>query len=143
MNAEAFFLLVGDGPLRSAMERKAENLGISRNVIFAGIRNDIFRLMKGVMDTFLFPSFYEGFPLVLLEAQAAGLPCFIADTISAETDIVPHLITRLSLTDRAETWAESASKAVSKAQRGLHLDAMHEFSIDAAVGRLCRVYDEQ
>jgi glycosyltransferase involved in cell wall biosynthesis len=142
MTADAVFVLVGDGPFRSAMELKAENLGISRNIIFAGIRDDIVRLMKGVMDVFLFPSLYEGFPLVLIEAQAAGLPCFIADTISSETDIVPQLVTRLSLADSAQTWAESVAKAAFQSRRVNLLGAMCDFSIGAAVSRLCHVYDE-
>jgi glycosyltransferase involved in cell wall biosynthesis len=143
MTPDAVFVLVGDGPFRSAMERKAENLGISRNIIFAGIRDDIARLMRGVMDVFLFPSLYEGLPLVLIEAQAAGLPCFIADTISPETDIVPQLVTRLSLADSAQTWAESAVKAGPRSERVNLLGSMCDFSIDAAVSRLCRVYDEK
>ena len=143
MTAHAVFVLVGDGPFRSSMQVKAENLGISRNVIFAGIRDDIVHLMKGVMDVFLLPSLYEGFPLVLIEAQAAGLPCFIADTISSETDIVPQLITRLSLADSAQTWAESMAKSASRSKRISLLGSMRDFSIDAAVSRLCRVYDEQ
>jgi len=143
MNVNAVFLLVGDGPLRSTMELKAKNLGISRNIIFAGIRNDIARLMKGVMDVFLLPSLYEGFPLVLIEAQAAGLPCFIADTISSETDIVPQLVTRLSPADSEETWAESVVETVSRSEGATQLGDVREFSIQAAVKRLCSVYDER
>jgi len=143
MNANAVFLLVGDGPLRSTMELKAKNLGISRNIIFAGIRNDIARLMKGVMDVFLLPSLYEGFPLVLIEAQAAGLPCFIADTISSETDIVPQLVTRLSPADSEQTWAESVVETVSRSEGATQLGDVREFSIQAAVKRLCSVYDER
>jgi glycosyltransferase involved in cell wall biosynthesis len=143
MNADAVFVLVGDGPLRSAMELKAESLGISRNIIFAGVRDDIAQLMKGAMDAFLLPSLYEGLPLVLIEAQAAGLPCFIADTIASETDIVPELVTRLSLADSVQTWAESVVKTASRSERVVPQGAMHDFSIDAAVSRLCRVYDEK
>ncbi len=143
MNAEALFVLVGDGPFRRAMEVKAENLGISRYIKFVGIRSDIVRLMKGVMDVFLFPSLYEGFPLALIEAQAAGLPCFIADTISAESDIVSELVTRLSLADSAQTWAESVVKAAPLYERVNLLGAIQNFSIEAAVSRLCHVYDEK
>jgi len=139
---EAMFLLVGDGPLRNAMEVKAEKLGIFRHVKFVGIRDDVVRLMKGVMDVLLLPSLYEGFPLVLMEAQAAGLRCFITDTISAETDIFPHLVTRLSLTDSASIWAESVTKGRRLAESEIQPDAMRDFSIDGAVSRLCSVYDE-
>jgi glycosyltransferase involved in cell wall biosynthesis len=143
MNADARFVLVGDGPLRKAMEGKAKDLGISGNIVFTGIRGDVVRLVKGVMDVFLLPSLFEGFPLVLIEAQAVGLPCFIADTISPETDIVPELITRLSLAESARTWAQFVDAAAHCPKKVVTLDAMRDFSIDAAVGRLCRVYDER
>ncbi len=140
---EAIFVLVGDGPLRTTMETKAENLGIARNIRFMGIRDDVVRLMKGLMDAFLLPSLYEGFPVVLMEAQAAGLRCFIADTISAETDIFPELITRLSLADGASVWAESLLKVRPDFETSFQPEAMREFSIDAAVSRLCTVYEPQ
>ncbi len=142
-NVEAIFVLVGDGPFRNAMEIKAEKLGISQHVKFAGNRDDVAQLMKGVMDVFLFPSLYEGFPLALLEAQAAGLRCFITDTISAETDILPQLVTRLSLEDSAGAWAESVNRGQPSTERCFQPDAMRDFSIDAAVSRLCNVYDEE
>jgi glycosyltransferase involved in cell wall biosynthesis len=139
---EAHFVLVGDGPLRNAMEIKAEKLGIARNVRFVGIRDDVARLMKGLMDAFLFPSRYEGFPVALMEAQAAGLRCFIADTISAEIDIRPELITRLSLKDGARVWAVSLAEGRAFVEANFHPDAMHHFSIDTAAARLCSVYDQ-
>jgi len=142
MNPDAVFVLVGDGPLRNAMESKAKNLGISANILFTGVRGDIVRLMKGVMDIFLLPSLYEGFPLVLIEAQAVALPCFIADTISRETDIVPQLVTRLSLAVGARTWAEfMVAEPSRRSESVFSLGAMRDFGIDAAVDRLCRVYD--
>jgi len=140
-NPEAIFVLVGDGPLRNAMEIKAENLGIARHVRFVGVRDDVVRLMKGLMDVFLLPSLYEGFPVVLMEAQAAGLRCFIANTISEETDIFPELVTRLSLADGACAWAESLVKAQPLAETSFQPDAMRDFSIEAAVSRLCSVYE--
>lgn len=142
-NPEAIFLLVGDGPLRNAMEDKAEDLGIARNIRFMGVRDDVFRLMKGLMDAFLLPSHYEGFPVVLMEAQAAGLPCFVANTISTETDIFPELITRLSLADGGCAWARALSKARRVVKINFSPDAMSDFSIHAAVSRLCGVYEQR
>lgn len=138
----AIFLLIGDGPLRKDMEAKAEALGISQQVRFIGLRDDVVRLMTGAMDVFLLPSLYEGFPMVLIEAQAAGLRCFLADTIAPETDILSHLVTRLSLHDAASTWAHSITEERLPADRTPQADAMQHFSIDAAVSRLCSVYDE-
>lgn len=141
-NPETIFVLVGDGPLRKATEIKAESLAITQHVRLVGIRKDVVRLMKGLMDVFLLPSRYEGFPLVLMEAQAAGLRCFIADSISKETDICPELITRLSLGDGPDAWAAALIQARPFAEKRFQPDAMGEFSIEAAVQRLCSVYEQ-
>ncbi|SRR6266404_2332990 len=141
-NPEAILVLLGDGPLRKTLEAKARGLGITRNVRFMGVRNDVVRLMKGLMDAFLLPSLYEGFPVVLMEAQAAGLRCFIANTISEETDIFPELITRLSLADSARVWADSVMKVQTSVDVGFLPDAMRDFSIESAVSRLCACYEQ-
>jgi glycosyltransferase involved in cell wall biosynthesis len=89
------------------MEAKAHSLGIDRNITFVGVRADVPRLMLGAMDVFLFPSLFEGLPLVLLEAQAAGLPCVISDTVPQEAEIVKPFVRRLSLSRPASSWAEA------------------------------------
>ncbi len=49
-------------------------------MIFAGVRSNI-QSFYDAMDAFLLPSLFEGLPVVLVEAQTAGLPCFVADTV--------------------------------------------------------------
>jgi glycosyltransferase involved in cell wall biosynthesis len=105
--ANARFLLVGEGELRPAMMARAAALGLGERVIFAGSRADVPRLMRGAMDAFLFPSRYEGLGLVLIEAQAAGLPCVLADVVPREADIVPPLVHRLSLHQSPGVWADA------------------------------------
>ena len=101
-----FFLLVGEGSLLDNMKRKAKQIGIYDNVIFTGSRPDVPRLMLGAMDIFLFPSLYEGLGLVLIEAQASGLPCVFSDVVAQEAEVVPELISRVSLQDSAKVWAQ-------------------------------------
>ena len=79
-------LLVGDGPLKKKCEDKACELGIDRNVIFLGNRNDVNDLMLA-MDVFVMPSLFEGLPIAAVEAQASGTYLFLSDTISYETEI--------------------------------------------------------
>lgn len=84
-------MLVGDGPLRKEMEQRVEELGLVHHVKFLGIRSDIERLLQS-FDVLAFPSFHEGLPLALIEAQRAGLPCVISDTISKEVDMGAGLV---------------------------------------------------
>lgn len=103
-HADAKLLLVGDGDLRTSMEEKAAQLGIRDHVIFTGIRSDVAELMQA-MDVFVFPSVYEGLPVTLVEAQAAGLPCIISSNIPPECKMTP-LVEQISLDSPAESWAE-------------------------------------
>lgn len=105
MAPETVFLLVGDGPLRKEIEGEARKLGIAGQIYFAGVRKDVPALMRGVMDVFVLPSLFEGLPLVLLEVQAAGLPCLLSDNIADESDLVPMLIHREPLASSAACWA--------------------------------------
>lgn len=100
-------LLVGDGSLRPDIEQKVAQLGLTDRVIFAGVRPDVPRLMLGAMDLFLFPSLYEGLGLVLIEAQAARLPCIFSDVVPEEADVVKPLVHRMSLSRPASAWAEA------------------------------------
>ena len=71
-------LLVGDGPLKKMIEKEAEKLGLLDHIRFLGVRTDIPRLMNA-FDVFLFPSLFEGFGIVMLEAQSSGTPCIASD----------------------------------------------------------------
>jgi len=103
-NKQAVLLLIGDGFLRSSIEEKVKELGLSGSVIFTGIRSDISDLLQAV-DLFVFPSLFEGLPVSVIEAQAAGLPCLISDTITEEV-IVTNLVESLSI-DEIDKWSEN------------------------------------
>jgi glycosyltransferase involved in cell wall biosynthesis len=113
-----WFLLVGDGPLRSATEKGFAEANLISRTVFAGLRSDVAQLMQAAMDVLLFPSLFEGLPLVLLESQAAGLPAVISDVISEETDVLVGLFRRLPLSVGPEVWAE-AILALARSPRPL------------------------
>lgn len=96
-------LLIGKGMMEDSIRQKACELGITEKIVFAGVRSDIPYLLSA-MDVFVFPSLYEGMPNTVIEAQATGLPCVIADTITREADIT-GLVKYLPLDD-ANIWAE-------------------------------------
>lgn len=78
--------LVGDGPHRAALERRARELGIARRVEFLGHREDVADLL-GTGDLFVFPSRSEAFPTAVLEAMAVGLPV-IASAVGGLLDLI-------------------------------------------------------
>jgi glycosyltransferase involved in cell wall biosynthesis len=108
---DAVLLLVGTGDLEDQIRQQICDLGLEDAVIFTGQRFDIPRLLSA-MDVFVFPSFHEGMPNTVIEAQATGLPCVIADTITREADIT-GLVQYLSLERTPEDWARTALSAVN------------------------------
>ncbi len=101
----ARLLLAGEGPLLEETRRKAAALGLAEKVVFAGLQRDTPALYNA-MDCFLLPSLFEGFPVVLVEAQANGLPCFVSDAVSPEAALTSGLHF-LPLAAGAAGWAET------------------------------------
>jgi glycosyltransferase involved in cell wall biosynthesis len=105
--------LVGDGPLRESVEQKARDLNLQDRVIFTGIADDVPRKMIDIFDAFALPSVYEGLPIALLEAQAAGLQCVISDRVSAEAILDRSTVDIVSLRDH-DAWCEAVVKALDR-----------------------------
>jgi glycosyltransferase involved in cell wall biosynthesis len=137
---QARFLLVGDGPLRPAMEETARRDGLENRIVFAGLSSDVPRLLTGAMDGFLFPSHTEGLPMALIEAQAASLPATISDAISPEASVVPALVQRISLEKPAAVWAEGALSHRGSGGDGLGAVAGSRFNIATGLGDLIEIY---
>ena len=90
--------------LKENIQHQIKQMGIQNSVIFVGMRTDIPRILSA-MDILVFPSFYEGMPNVVIEAQATGLPSIISDRITKEVKLT-DLVTFCSLDDDAKNWAD-------------------------------------
>ena len=132
-------LLVGAGSEMQAVQQKVKALGLGADVIFTGVRNDVANLMQA-MDVFVFPSLYEGLGIVLIEAQAAGLPCVVSDTIPREAYLT-DLITAEKLSSSVEKWAEKILKKrdFPRTDRRDEI-AAHGFDITTEVVKLQEFY---
>jgi glycosyltransferase involved in cell wall biosynthesis len=108
INPRVVCLCVGDGPLRESVAADINLRGLHAHFVFLPDYLDIPTLMLSVMDCFVFPSRYEGLGLVVVEAQAAGLPCLISDRIPAEATIDQSLVTSLALETSPDEWAATA-----------------------------------
>ena len=105
----AVLLMLGEGPDEENIREKCRMLGIEDKVRFLGNQRrpqDYYQ----AMDIFLLPSFFEGLPGVLVEAQAAGLKCFVSDTVTREA-VATDLVTYLSIEQPAGAWAEQIAEA--------------------------------
>lgn len=98
------FFIVGQGKLKQEIYIKIEKLNLSEHIILTDVRDDVPKMMSGA-NVMLLPSYHEGFPVVLVEAQAVGLPSMVADTVSIEVDLGLDLIYFQSLDLNPEVWA--------------------------------------
>lgn len=101
-------ILIGDGPTRPEIESQINDLGIHENVKVLGLRDDVPNLMN-LFDVFILPSLYEGFGIVLLEAQACGLPCIVSENIQPEVDLQMNLIHWVNL-NNISSWVASINQ---------------------------------
>ncbi|ETI67566.1 glycosyltransferase family 1 protein [Neobacillus vireti] len=105
-----YAIFVGDGELKTYLKDCVQQLDLEDFVRFIGVRSDISRLMKA-FDVFVFPSLYEGFGIVALEAQCAGTPCVVSDTVPKTTDMGLGLISYISLDEDLNHWSEEIKKS--------------------------------
>lgn len=103
-NNKAILLLIGTGELEEKIKNKVNELGLNSAVKFLGIRKDINELLNA-MDVFLLPSFFEGLPVVGVEAQATGLQVITSDKVTKELPI-EELAEYYPLEMEAEKWAD-------------------------------------
>ncbi len=108
----AKLVMIGEGSQRGIIENWILNNSLSNSVYLLGNRSDVPHLLQAG-DLFIFPSYHEGFPGAVLEAETSGLPCLISDTITDEvvlTDRVKQLSLRLS----PKEWASFALKSIQE-----------------------------
>lgn len=79
-------VLLGDGELREDVEQQINQLGLQGKVLLLGLRKNVEDYFSA-MDCLVLPSLHEGLPVVIVEAQANGLNCFVSDTVTKEVQI--------------------------------------------------------
>jgi glycosyltransferase involved in cell wall biosynthesis len=138
--ASVTLLVVGDGPLRSQVERTAK-----QHVRVFGHRDDVPRLLAAA-DFFVLTSRHEGFSFSLLEAMASGLPAVITDlpeNVEAvgETGVVVPVGDEAALAAALQRVAANEGERAALGEQASHRVAVH-FSAEAMIGRTSAIYDD-
>lgn len=107
----ANLILVGDGALRPQIQALIEDKGIQSRVHLIGIREDISELLQE-FDVMVLPSFQDGLPMILIEAQAAGVPCVVSDALPEEVNLGTGFFSFVSLKQDVAIWAQWLMKAM-------------------------------
>jgi len=132
---DSILCLVGDGELREKVERKAQLMGLGSSVLFLGNRSDVSELLSA-FDVFVLPSLWEGFPITLIEAQAAKLPCFVSAAVNNDVKLT-NLVTFLQLELSADTWAKAI---LNKRSERFVDEKLFEYDILNVVQKLFSIY---
>lgn len=117
-NKEAVLMLIGAGELQEKVHDQVKRLELSEKVLFLNTRDDVPELMQA-MDVLFMPSLFEGLPVTLIEAQAAGLPCVVSENITREVDLTGN-IKFYSLDGPVEVWADAVEHAAGGERYGAY-----------------------
>lgn len=141
-NNNSILMLVGDGPLLLETKKMAINMGIDKYIIFCGHQNDISKFYQ-MFDAFILPSLYEGLPVVSIEAQTSGLPCFLSSSISNECNLTGN-VQFMPLDLDASKWAINILKKLMEYKRidMSHFIIKNGFDIKTEVSKLDQIYQE-
>ena len=134
-NSKAFLLMVGSGELKERVEAQLKECGLSERCKILENRTDIPQILAA-MDVFAFPSFYEGLPITLIEAQKMERPCFVSINVSRAAEI-SNLITWIDIKNPQE-WANKILEYKSKT---VEYYGLENWSMNATVKRLEDIYE--
>lgn len=131
-------VFVGDGDLRESLMEKAKELCIDDRVFFLGDRDDTYNIYN-MFDLFLFPSLYEGLGMVLVEAQANGLPIIASSAVPFETKMNENFIFE-NINEGVENWKEEICK-INMVRAALPRK-IQNYSVEMTVEKLVDLYKE-
>lgn len=133
-------LVAGTGPMRQVLENAVCDSGLQDSILLLGNRTDVAQLYNA-MDALVMPSFFEGLPVVAVEAQVNGLPCFVSDCVTDEVCIT-DLVTKCGLTNDALCWARAIDGFVQHKERAEYADEIRKtpYSIEGAAEMLEEIY---
>lgn len=140
---DSLLLLIGNGELENDIKEQIKKYHLEKNIILLGIRQDIPSLMHA-MDAFVFPSHYEGLGVVLIEAQAASLPCLVSENIPQEAFITNYIKVQ-NLNNPISEWCNDIRSMLQKNRDVSFTDKIeeHHYSIKKQAEWLQNYYLEQ
>jgi glycosyltransferase involved in cell wall biosynthesis len=143
---DARLLVIGDGGLRDALADQARARGVADSVVFAGFRADVPRMLDAI-DVLCLPSLYEGTPLALFEAMAAG-KAIVATAVDGNAEVLEDGRTGLLVPARdpaalAQAVLRVLEAPTLRARLGAAArQASRDYDIETTVRRLEALYDE-
>lgn len=128
----AILMLIGQGENEDKVKQRISELGINDKVMLMGVRQDVNELLQA-MDVFVLPSLFEGLGMVLIEAQAAGLPCVTSKDVVPDIVNVTGNVSFVPLNNNADEWAQKIYDTLQKTyERNKSISMLTEAGYDIA-----------
>lgn len=141
LNPQSKLLLIGNGPDYDNIKNRVIEMNLSGKVIMYGNSDNVNNLLQAV-DCFALPSRFEGLPLVGVEAQAAGLPCFFSDNITKEVGVT-DLACFIPLSKSPKEWAQIILEKSKITRRNVsHILKSAGFDINDEKERLFKIFND-
>jgi glycosyltransferase involved in cell wall biosynthesis len=141
----AALFIGGEGPLRSTLEQKRDQLALRDRIFMPGQCTNAPELLGNLFDCFVLPSQAEGLPISMIEAVAAGLYVVCSDTITKDiAKVFPDRITALPLSAPPERWAEAVEQAIGQRippEQGLELVRHAPMNFDHFANEVIKIYE--
>lgn len=138
---KARLLLIGEGVLKNDIETKAKKLDIFDRIIFRQNLPNVNEYMMA-MDLFIFPSLFEGFGMVSLEAQATGLNIIQSDTIPKDTHLT-ECVQTMSLNNSPLDWADKALAMPQRDRKMMNLSICNtKYNLTHTIDLITKLYED-
>jgi glycosyltransferase involved in cell wall biosynthesis len=136
-------VLVGDGPLRSEIESKIAEAGMTDKIMLLGMQKNVAPLLWA-SDIFILPSLFEGLPFVIVEAQAAGLPSIVSDGVIPSVADVTDQVFSINLSASDTEWSDLIRQiSLTSDSDRLEMNQLvrdSRFSIEAFTQQITRIF---
>jgi glycosyltransferase involved in cell wall biosynthesis len=138
-------LFIGSGEYEHELRTLTNQLNLDSEIAYLGFREDR-NEWYSVMDIYVMPSLYEGFPITLIEAQTAGLPIVASDTLTRETKLSSvEDFTYLPIhgEDSVKQWADVVCHEYrTNRHQGRKLVEKTDYNIQSMLGKLYALYEQ-
>lgn len=133
-------ILIGEGYLKEEIETRARDLNVFESIIWKKNLGNVNEYLMA-MDLFIFPSLFEGFGMVSLEAQATGLNVIQSDVIPCDTLLTDHVVT-MSLSETPQKWAERAlSMKQHKREDSNEIISKSKYNLKYTIEKVSTLYE--
>lgn len=138
LRSDVKLMLLGDGELWEEIAEQVRRLGLQDRVLMLGLKKNVEDYFSA-MDCLVLPSVHEGLPVVVVEAQANGLRCFVSDTVTREVRL-SELVQYLPIDQGESVWTDVVLAAELKRMDVSGQIKSHGFCIMESSGWLCDFY---